>query len=103
MDGAEAGNLKVALDQMKDMPVQFAMTLSADQRNALVAGDPSSWENGVTGSVRNFRWFSAGLNIQEKEIRFRIKSANKATAEVFANGYKAVSYTHLTLPTILLV
>ena len=88
MDGAEAGNLKVALDQMKDMPVQFAMTLSADQRNALVAGDPSSWENGATGSVRNFRWFSAGLNIQEKEIRFRIKSANKATAEVFANGFK---------------
>ena len=88
MDAAEADNLKVALDQMKDMPVQLAMTLSADQRNALVAGDPSSWKNGVTGSVRNFRWFSAGLNIQEKEIRFRIKSANKATAEVFANGFK---------------
>ena len=41
--------------------------------------------------------------INNPKIRFPVLEGDKLMKEVLNGGYNAVSYTHLTLPTILLV
>lgn len=85
LDEAELGTLKTAFENAGDHPIRFAMTLSADQKKALVQGDPKVWDDGSPGGVRNFRWFAAGLNIVGNKFKVNVKATNKDAAQAIAS------------------
>jgi hypothetical protein len=83
-DEAELKALSHSLQSAGDSPVRFGLTISADQKRALVEFGPKTIAADPQSSIENLTSLSAGIDPTKQSIRVQLETATPESAVAFA-------------------
>ncbi len=89
IEESQLGILKQGLELAGDLPFRVVVTLSPDQKKALIAGDGELWDVDSPSSITNFQYATIGVDILKQKFAARIVCKDRESATAIAEKANA--------------